>query len=56
MLIADRNSDATGAEAALRQIETAYEVLRLAGQEPWSAYFSEQLAKAKAIRDRFKGR
>jgi hypothetical protein len=40
MLIADRNNDAAGAGAALRQIETAYEVLRSAGQEQWSAYFS----------------
>jgi hypothetical protein len=56
MLIADRNNDAAGAGAALRQIETAYEVLRSAGQEQWSAYFSEQLAKAKAIRNRLKGR
>jgi len=56
MLIADRNNDAAGAEAALQQIETAYEVLRSAGQKQWSAYFSEQLAEAKAIRDRLGGR
>ena len=44
------------AETAVQQIEAAYEALRSGGQEQWSAYFSEQLAKAKAIRDRFKGR
>jgi hypothetical protein len=53
---ADRNNDAAGAAAALRQIETADEGVRSAGQERWSAYFSEQLAKAKVIRDRLKGR
>jgi hypothetical protein len=36
--------------------KTAYERLRSVGQEQWSAYFSEQLAKAKEIRDRFRGR
>ena len=56
MLIADRNNDGAVAETAVQQIEAAYEVLRSAGQEQGSAYFSEQLAKAKAIRDRFKGR
>jgi tetratricopeptide (TPR) repeat protein len=56
MLIADRNNDGAVAVTAVQHIEAAYEVLRLAGHEQWSAYFSEQLAKAKAIRDRFKGR
>ncbi len=56
MLIADRSNDLVVAETAVRQIETAYETLRSGGEEQSSAYFSEQLAKAKAIRDRFKGR
>ena len=56
MLIADRNNDGAVAETAMQQIEAAYEVLRSAGPEQWSSYFSEQLAKAKAIRDRLKGR
>ena len=56
VLIADRNNDGAVAETAVQQIEAAYEGLRSAGQEQWSAYFSEQLAKAKAICDRFKGR
>jgi hypothetical protein len=34
MLIADRNNDAGVAEAAVRQIETAYEMLRAGGQQP----------------------
>jgi tetratricopeptide (TPR) repeat protein len=54
MLIADSNKDGAVAETAVQQIEAAYEVLRSAGQEQWLAYFSEQLAKAKAIRDRLK--
>jgi hypothetical protein len=56
MLIADRNKDGAVAETAVQQIEAANEVLRSAGQEQWSAYFSEQLAKAKAIRDWLRGR
>jgi hypothetical protein len=56
MLIADRNNDGAVAETAVQQIEAAYEGLRSAGQEQGSAYFSEQLAKAKAIRDRLRGR
>jgi hypothetical protein len=55
MLIADRNNDGAVAETAVQQIEAAYEVLRLAGQEQWSAYFAEQLTKARGIRDRLKG-
>jgi hypothetical protein len=47
MLIADRNNDTAVAEASLHQIETAYETLRSGCQLAWSAYFSEQLAKAK---------
>ena len=56
MLIADRNNDGAVAETAVQQIEAAYEGLRSAGQEQWSAYFSERLAKAKAIRERLEGR
>jgi tetratricopeptide (TPR) repeat protein len=55
MLIADRNNDVDGAETAVQQIGAAYEMLRSGGQEQFSAYFAEQLAKAKAIRDRLKG-
>ena len=52
MLIADRTSDPVVGDAAVRQIETAYEMLRSGGQEQWSAYFEAQLTKARAIRDR----
>src|SRR5271166_2991175 len=55
MLIADRTNDVVVAETAVRQIETAYETLRSGGQEPWSAFYRAQLAKAQAIRDRLKG-
>jgi hypothetical protein len=50
--IADRKNDAVAAEAALRQIETAYETLHSGGQEQWSAEMETQLIKARAIRDR----
>jgi hypothetical protein len=55
MLIADRNNDALGAEAALRQIEMAYETLRSGGHEQWSAEMETQLTKAQATGDRLKG-
>jgi len=51
-LIADRTNDAATAEIAVSQIETAYETLRSGGDEASSAYFQEQLTKARAIRDR----
>ena len=53
MLIADRTNDAVVAETAVKQLETAYETMRSGGQE---LYFAEQLAKARAIRDRVGGR
>ncbi len=56
MLIAERTNDLVVAETAVRQIETAYETLRSGGQEQWSAYFAEQLTKARTIRDRLGGR
>jgi hypothetical protein len=56
MLIADRTNNLVVAEAAARQIETAYEMLCSGGQEQWAANFAEQLAKARAIRDRLGGR
>jgi hypothetical protein len=56
MLIADRTNDPVVAETAVRQIETAFETLRSGGQEQWAAYFEARLAKARAIRDRLKGR
>ena len=56
MLIAGRTNDPVVGEAALRQIETAHETAREGSDEQGSAHFSEQLTKAKAICDRFKGR
>ena len=56
MLIADRDNDGAVAETGVQQIEAAYEVLRSAGQERWSANFQTQLAKAQAICDRLGGR
>ena len=47
--------DVVLAEAAVRQIETAYETTQSGGQEQWSAYYRAQLPRAQAIRDRLKG-
>ena len=55
MLIADRTNDLSLAEAAVTEIQTAYETLRDGGQQSWAAEFEGQLTKAKAIRDRLKG-
>ncbi len=49
MVIAERTNDAALAEAALGQIEEAYETTRSGGQEQWSAYFHAQLPRAQAI-------
>jgi len=46
MWIAGGNLDPIVAEAALRQIEAAYETTRLLGEEPTSAYFYAQRTKA----------
>jgi hypothetical protein len=43
------------AEAAVRQIETAYETAQSGGQKQWAAYYQMQLPRAQAIRDRLKG-
>ncbi len=56
MLIADRTADGMLAETAVRQIEAAYETLRDGGHEAWAASFEAQLPKARAIRDRLKGK
>jgi tetratricopeptide (TPR) repeat protein len=56
VVIADRTNDAVLAEAAVRQIELAYETMRLGGHERGSAFRLEQLPRAQAIRDRLKGR
>jgi hypothetical protein len=54
VVIADRTDDAVLAEAAVRQIELAYETMRLGGHERGSAFRLEH--RAQAIRDRLKGR
>jgi hypothetical protein len=56
MVIAGRNSDAALAEAAMRQIETAYETMQSGGHEQFAAYYRAQLPRAQAVRDRLKGR
>jgi hypothetical protein len=56
VVIADRTNDAVLAEAAVRQIELAYETMRLGGHERGSAFRLDQLPRAQAVRDRLKGR
>jgi tetratricopeptide (TPR) repeat protein len=55
MVIADLTKEADVAEAAVRQIEMAYETTQLEGDEQQSAYYRAQLPRAQAIRDRLKG-
>jgi hypothetical protein len=55
MVIADRTNDVALADAAVLQIEAAYETTQSGGQEQWSAYYHAQLPRAQAIRDRLKG-
>jgi hypothetical protein len=50
-VITDRTNDAALAEAAVRQIEMAYETTKSGGQEQSSGYFYAQLPRAWAIRD-----
>jgi tetratricopeptide (TPR) repeat protein len=54
--IADRTNDCALAGAAVQQIEAAYNTARDGGHEAWAALFQAQLPKAKAIRDRLKGK
>jgi hypothetical protein len=54
MMIANRTNDAAVAEVAAQQIEAAYEATRSGRQAVWAAFFQEQLAKARTIRDRLK--
>jgi tetratricopeptide (TPR) repeat protein len=56
MLIAERTNDGALAETAFQQIQAAVETLRNGGQQPWAAYYEEQLPQAQAIRDRLKGK
>jgi hypothetical protein len=56
-LIADRTDDVGLADAAVAQIEGAYETLRAGGHaQQWAAEFEAELPKAQAIRDRLKGK
>src|SRR5271166_482728 len=54
--IADRKNNLVIAETGMRQIQTAYEVARLGGDQQLLAEYSAQLEKAGAIRDRLKGK
>ena len=54
--IADRAGDPAMAETAVQQIETAIAMTRSGGDEHWSSISQAQLPKARAIRDRLKGK
>ncbi|HZZ26223.1 MAG TPA: tetratricopeptide repeat protein [Roseiarcus sp.] len=56
ILIADRTNDSALAEAAVQQIEAAHETLREGGHQQGVAFYDAQLPKARAIRDRHKGK
>jgi tetratricopeptide (TPR) repeat protein len=56
ILIADRTNNSLVAEAAVLQIQSAYEMLRLGGPAPLAARYLANLTQAQAIRDRLKGK
>jgi ABC-type polar amino acid transport system ATPase subunit len=56
MLIAARTADGALAQAALQQIQTAYETLRDGGQQQRAAIFQALLPNAQAIRDLLMGK
>jgi ATP-dependent Clp protease adapter protein ClpS len=55
-LLADRLGDGRAAETAVTQIAAALEVMREGDDEPFTAYYREQLSKARALFDRLGGR
>jgi hypothetical protein len=55
MLLADRHKDATMAETALSQINTAFETMRDGGDAPSAAFYEQQLPRARAIVARLRG-
>jgi tetratricopeptide (TPR) repeat protein len=55
MVIADRTNDPALADAAVRQIEMAYQTAQSGGDEHASAFYLAHLLTAQAIRDRLKG-
>jgi hypothetical protein len=56
ILIADRTDDSALAEIAVEQIEAAHKTLREGGHQQGVAIYDAQLPKARAIRDRLKGK
>ena len=49
MYLAKRREDAAMAEAALGQINTAFEAMREGGHRPYAAHFEQQLPIARAL-------
>jgi tetratricopeptide (TPR) repeat protein len=56
MLLAQRRGDAAMAEAALSQINTAFETLRDGGHAPNAAVYERQLPNARALVERLRAR
>jgi ATP-dependent Clp protease adapter protein ClpS len=54
-LLAERLGDGRAAETAVAQITMALEILRDGDQQPFAAYYEEQLSKARALFDRLSG-
>ena len=55
MLLAERRKDAAMAEAALSQINTAFETMRDGGLASNAAYYERQLPRARALAARLRG-
>jgi hypothetical protein len=55
-LLAERLGDGRAAETAVAQITMALEILRDGDHQPFTAYYEEQLSKARALFDRLTGR
>jgi len=56
MRLAERLQDATMAETAFQQIETAFETMRAGGHAPNAAYYEAHLPEARRVRHAFKVR
>jgi hypothetical protein len=56
MLFAERTKDVALAQAALSQINLAFETMRDSGNAPDAAYYEGELPKARAIVARLRGR
>jgi hypothetical protein len=56
MVLAERLGDATRAQSAVQQIETAFVTMQDGGNAPAAAYYEAELPKAQALFDRLTSR